>query len=51
LAGKTDVEAALLDAIADLHKDFTTEVSSFFMVAAGRKEGDKANFCAIYILQ
>jgi len=41
LAGKTDVEAALLDAVADMNKDFTTEVSPYFMVAAGRREGDK----------
>ncbi|KAI1727520.1 glutathione S-transferase 1 [Ditylenchus destructor] len=41
LAGKTDVESALLDSIMDLQKDFQNEVQSYFMVAMGRKEGDK----------
>lgn len=41
LAGKNDVESALLDAVADSHKDFNSEVYSYFMVLAGRKEGDK----------
>ncbi|KAI1711875.1 putative glutathione S-transferase 5 [Ditylenchus destructor] len=41
LAGKTDVESALLDSIMDLQKDFQVEVHSYFMVAMGRKEGDK----------
>ncbi|KAI1727518.1 putative glutathione S-transferase 7 [Ditylenchus destructor] len=41
LAGKTDIESALLDSIADLLKDFQGEVIPYFMVAAGRREGDK----------
>ncbi|KAI1700930.1 glutathione S-transferase 1 [Ditylenchus destructor] len=41
LAGKTDIESALLDSIVDLQKDFFHEIGSWFPVAAGRKEGDK----------
>src|SRR5262245_47999510 len=41
LAGKDDIESAKLDSIADSQKDFMNEVSSYFQVMAGRKEGDK----------
>ncbi|KAI1704860.1 glutathione S-transferase 1 [Ditylenchus destructor] len=41
LAGKTDIESALLDSIIYLQKDFFHEVGSWFAVVVGRKEGDK----------
>ncbi|KAI1711876.1 glutathione S-transferase 1 [Ditylenchus destructor] len=41
LAGESDLESALLDSVADLHKDFQNEIASYFMVGAGFQEGDK----------
>ncbi|KAI1692289.1 putative glutathione S-transferase 6 [Ditylenchus destructor] len=41
LAAKSDIESALLDSIADLHKDYHKGIVHFLMVAAGRAEGDK----------
>ncbi|KAI1727519.1 glutathione S-transferase 1 [Ditylenchus destructor] len=41
LAGKSDIESAQLDSVADLHKDFQNEIASYFMVGAGFQEGDK----------
>ncbi|CAD6195766.1 unnamed protein product [Caenorhabditis auriculariae] len=39
-AGKTPVEEALVDAFADLFKDFYTESADFYYRAAGFREGD-----------
>jgi glutathione S-transferase len=42
LAGKDDFEAAKIDAVADFLKDIGNEMRTWFMVAMGRTEGDKA---------
>jgi len=41
MAGKTPIEEAKVDMIADQFKDFGTEYRDFFRVAAGFAEGDK----------
>uniref|UniRef100_A0A915CSF2 glutathione transferase n=1 Tax=Ditylenchus dipsaci TaxID=166011 RepID=A0A915CSF2_9BILA len=41
LAGKDNIEAAQLDAIADTFKDFQSEMFEYFLVAIGFKEGNK----------
>jgi glutathione S-transferase len=45
LAGKTPIEEAKVDMIADLFKDQSNEIREYFMVAAGFKEGDKDKLC------
>ncbi|GMT12666.1 hypothetical protein PFISCL1PPCAC_5834, partial [Pristionchus fissidentatus] len=40
-AGKTPLESAWVDALADQYKDYTTEIRPFLMVAYGFGEGDK----------
>jgi len=49
LAGEDDIESALLDSLADLHRDFQTQVRPYFGVVAGRMEGDKASFPEIFV--
>uniref|UniRef100_A0A0M3HSZ2 glutathione transferase n=1 Tax=Ascaris lumbricoides TaxID=6252 RepID=A0A0M3HSZ2_ASCLU len=41
LAGKTPMEEALIDSIADGHKDFFNECSPYFLILGGHKKGDK----------
>lgn len=41
-AGKSPFEAAWLDALGDQYKDYNTEMSSYWGVAAGFAKGDKA---------
>lgn len=40
-AGKTPFEAAWVDALADQHKDYLSEMKPFLMVAYGFGEGDR----------
>ncbi|KAI6200798.1 Glutathione S-transferase protein [Aphelenchoides besseyi] len=41
LAGKDDIEACIVDGVADVQKDIGAACSSFFAVASGRQQGDK----------
>jgi glutathione S-transferase len=41
LAGKNDLEQALVDAVGDVHKDLWNETLPYFAVCAGFREGDK----------
>ncbi|KHN80491.1 Glutathione S-transferase 1 [Toxocara canis] len=41
LAGKTPLEDALIDSIADAHKDFFNECQPYFKIVGGDIEGDK----------
>ncbi|VDK26131.1 unnamed protein product [Anisakis simplex] len=41
LAGKTPLEEALIDSVADGHKDFVYECRPFFLIMTGFTKGDK----------
>ncbi|KAI6214493.1 Glutathione S-transferase protein [Aphelenchoides besseyi] len=41
LAGKDDIEACIVDGVADVQKDIGAACASFFAVASGRQQGDK----------
>lgn len=43
LAGRDDVESAILDSLADLYKDFMSEIKSYMGVVFTKQESDKVN--------
>ncbi len=44
LAGKTPIEEAKVDAIADLAKDFNAEISDYLPIAGGLRPGNKVEY-------
>ena len=44
LGGNTDLEAAEINAIGFLYQDYVKDGTEYMMIAAGRREGDKASF-------